>query len=32
MIPLFISILDHIRTNQATDIDFKLINERVDAE
>lgn len=30
--PLFISILDHIRTNQATDIDFKLINERVDAE
>ena len=27
----FISILDHIRTNQVTDTDFKMINERVGA-
>ena len=27
--PLFISILDHIRINQVSDTDFKLINERV---
>ena len=27
----FISILDHIRTNQVSDTDFKLINERIGA-
>ena len=29
--PTFISILDHIRTNQVTDTDFNLINQRVNA-
>lgn len=29
--PSFISILDHIRTNQASDADFSLINARVNA-